>query len=306
MMIFSLVIEGDFGGSGLYRRYQNVTISPYHLTEGTTVYFQFANTYGDSITLTWRLTNTKYQAILMYQQSFLPNPLIEKHIALPGFVFDGGPSQLALSASRQGFSMEMVVTIYPLQSYVIESFDKGFLSSGTITHIDADGNLRYEREQLSFAGMHAFQWHPYYGRFDWTPLVIRLGSHVSREIIFQEAFVLIADHPSLEGLPLTAQGRYLPLELSFIGDRIHISFPQLYVHPSSLKMSSIPLAGYVMTRTLFFPLEAYRDLKHHPFSLQLTFRHFHTISIRYDFIYQADGPFLGHCWQSQYCVRLYA
>ena len=306
LAVLTLVFEGDLGGSSFYRRYQHVTIAPYTLSEGTIVYFQFANTYGDGITLTWRLSNTKYQQVLIYTQAFQPTTLIQKHLLIPAHIFDGGPAQLVMEASRQGFQSEVWLTLYPLQTYTIQQFDRRFLSGETITYIDGNGILRYQREVIEFTNMGSSQWHPFYGRFDWTPVTIRIRSLLSKEIVFQYANLEMGDHPSLEGLPLVGHKRVVPLVVSLVGQFLQLQFSQLYVHPQTLRMSSIPVADYVPTKTMFFPLEAYRQLREWPLVLKLGFQHFHTMHLTYAFTYQGEGPLLGHCWQSQYCVSTYA
>jgi hypothetical protein len=305
-MLLTLTFEGEGGGSGFYRRYQHVTIAPYQPNSGTVVYFQFANTYQDSITLTWRLTNQKYQSVLIYTQVFQPNPLIQKHIALPPHLFDGGPAQLRLMASKDGFYLEVNVVVYPVKTYKITRFDQGFESDGTITYINGAGVVEYHREQLFFTNMGAVQWHPYYGRFDWTPLHIHLASALSREVIFSQASLTLADHPALEGFDLVNGKRKVPLDVRLEGEHIQFQFPVMYVHPQTLRMSSIPLVDYVATRTLFFPLEAFADLKQHPLSLQFTLVHFHEIQVQYDFLYQGHAPYFGHCFESQFCITTYA
>lgn len=305
-LLLTLVYHDEGGGAGLYRRYQHVTVAPFHPTSGTVVYFQFENTFEDDITLTFRLTNTKYQAVLLYTQNFQPTRLIQKHVNIPGYVFDQGISQLTLLASRAGFSSSVTLMLYPRVHYAIEQFNQPFLSGKTISRIDELGIIRYDHEQLTFTNMGSVQWFAHYGRFDWTSMTIAMDAYTPQDISFISGELWLQDHPSLEGLSYVNGRRQIPLELSLVGRQINIKFTQLYVHPTTMAMSSIPVVGYVPTRTLFFPKAAYRDLKQHPMQLVLKFSQFHEYTIDYAFLYRGEGPWLGHCWESKYCVRTYA
>jgi hypothetical protein len=86
MLIFItllMIYQEDSGGSPLsYRRYQQVMIPPYHPTESIQATFQFANTFADDITLTWRISNQKFYQTLIYTQSFSPRSLIQRSCEL--------------------------------------------------------------------------------------------------------------------------------------------------------------------------------------------------------------------------------
>jgi hypothetical protein len=136
---------------------------------------------------------------------------------------------------------------------------------------------------------------------------LRMHSMLAQDIQIEDATLLIANHPSLEGLNLGSSGyREIKLLPTFLGDIIQFRFPQLYVHPQTLSPSQIPVTGYVPTHMLFFPMDAYASLKALPMILTFTFVHFHHITITYRFIYDANKAVIGHCLQSQTCVRIYA
>jgi hypothetical protein len=310
MLIFItlLMIYHEDGGSSpsSYRRYQQVMIPPYHPTESIQASFQFANTFADDITLTWKISNQKFYQALIYTQAFSPRNLIQRSITLPSHLFDGKVSTLHLQAKRANFESSVDLKVYPQTSYVINQFNATFLSANTISRIDQLGFILYDREHLQFEGMPSQQLYAVYGRFDVSSIKIRFLSAVAKEIIFLDARLLIADHRDLEGLPLVqSMYRELILQPAFIGQSIELSMPPLYVHPKTLFPSSVPVADYVATNYLFFPMQAYVDLKHHPIRLQLTFDHFHTFTLDYEFSYVANKAMFGSCLQSQTCIKIY-
>lgn len=307
-LMLLMVFEPDGGGEPTaYRRYQNVLIPPYTVTEGTEASFEFFNTYGDDIQLTWRLTNSKYQDLLVYTQAFSPRMVIQKKVNLPGFVFDGGPTTLRLAAVRSRFTSTVNLTLYPRQDLTIEDVSQPFYSPPTITRIDQGGWIQYEREHVSFINMSSRQYHDVYGRFQVSMIQLRMHSMLAQDIQIEYATLLIANHSSLEGLNLGPAGyRQIHLLTVFVGDTIQFRFPQLYVHPQTLSPSQIPVSGYVPTNTLFFPMDAYASLKALPMILTLSFVHFHHMTLTYRFTYEASKAIIGHCMQSQTCVRIYA
>ena len=307
MIVLSFAYEGDEGPSGSLRRYQNVVIAPYHQTEGTTVYFEFKNTLVDSITLSFRISNQLYQSALVYSQAFPPLGLIQKAITLPASLFDGGLTTLQLSAIRSGFSLHEWVTLYPLQQLTVAVLEGNYQSPPTVTRIDGEGRIRYEREQLAFIGMDLVQLFYQYGRLDLTHIRVDIQSPVARELMFGEAYLLIADHPAFEGLAYQAPGlRKLPLSSKLVGTIVQFQFEQLYVHPQTFASSAIPLTGYQSTQYLYFPPSAFLLLRQQSMYMQLTIRHFHQMIIQYPFTYEGMKPLLGACWQSVYCVNVYA
>jgi hypothetical protein len=307
MIILSFAYEGDEGPSGSLRRYQNVVIAPYHQTEGTTVYFEFKNTLVDSITLSFRISNQLYQSALVYSQAFPPLGLIQRAITLPASLFDGGLTTLQLSAIRTGFSLHEFVTLYPLQQLTVAVLEGDYQSPPTVTRIDGEGQIRYEREQLAFIGMDLVQSFYEYGRLDLSHMRVDIQSPVARELIFGDAYLLIADHPAFEGLPYQSPGfRKLPLSPRLVGTMVHFQFQQLYVHPQTFQSSTIPLTGYQVTQYLYFPPAAFLLLRQQSMYMQLTMRHFHQLTIQYPFTYEGMQPLLGACYQSVYCVNVYA
>lgn len=310
MLIFItllMIYHEDGGGSpSSYRRYQQVMIPPYHPSESIQVTFQFANTYADDITLTWRISNQKFDQALIYTQSFSPRSLIQRSLSLPAHLFDGNISTLHLQATRANFESSVNLKVYPQTSYVINQFQTSFISANTISQIDSLGFIIYEREHLQFEGMPNQHMHAVYGRFDLSPIRVRFLSAVAKEIVFLDARLLIADHPDLEGLPLVqSMYRQLILQPILVGQAIELRMPLLYVHPKTLFPSNIPVTDYVSTNYLFFPMQAYLDLKHHPMRLQLKFHHFHTITLDYQFSYVANKAIFGSCLQSQSCIQIY-
>jgi hypothetical protein len=310
MLIFIMLLmiyQEDGGGTpSNYRRYQQVMIPPYHPTESIQATFQFANTYADDITLTWRISNRKHNRALIYTQLFSPRNLIQRSIMLPSHLFDGLVSTLHLQATRFRFESSVNLKVFPQASYQINQFSSTFMSANTISRIDQLGFIIYDREHLQFEGMPSQQQYSVYGRFDLSPIRIRFLSAIAKEIIFQDARLLIADHPDLEGLPLVQSTyRQLILQPIFTGYSIELRMPPLYVHPKTLFPSSVPVANYVSTNYLFFPMQAYLDLKHHPMRLQLNFKHFHTMTIDYEFNYVANKAIFGSCLQSQTCIKIY-
>ena len=310
MLIFItllMIYQEDGGGSpSNYRRYQQVMIPPYHRTESIQATFQFANTYADDITLTWRISNEKFYRTLVYTQSFSPRNLIQKTLTLPAHLFDGKISTIHLQASRTNFQTSVDLKVFPQTNYYINQFVSSFMSTNTISRIDHLGFIFYEREHLQFEGMPTQQQYPVYGRFDLSPIRIRFLSAMAKEIVFLDARLLIANHPNLEGLPLVqSKYRQLILEPHFVGHSIELKLPPLYVHPKTLMPSSIPVSDYVATRYLFFPMQAYADLKHHSMRLQLQFYHFHLFSLDYEFSYVANKAIFGSCLQSQTCIQIY-
>jgi hypothetical protein len=302
-----MIYHEDGGGSpSSFRRYQQVMIPPYHPTESIQANFQFANTFADDITLTWKISNQKFYQALIYTQAFTPRNLIQRSITLPSHLFDGKVSTLHLQAKRANFESSVDLKVFPHTSYLINQFNASFLSANTISRIDPLGFILYEREHLQFEGMPSQQIYPVYGRFDLSQIRIRFLSAIAKEVIFLNARLLIADHRDLEGLPLVQSVyRELILQPNFSGYSIDLRMPSLYVHPKTLLPSSVPVANYVATNYLFFPIQAYMDLKHHPMRLQLQFYHFHTITVDYEFSYVATKAMFGSCLQSQTCIKIY-
>jgi hypothetical protein len=307
MLVLAFFYEGDEGPSGYLRRFQNVVIAPYHQTEGTTIYFEFSNQVVDSITLTFRVTNLAYTSVVVYSQSFPPLALIQKAIPLPGSLFVGSTSTLQLSAVRSGFSLHEWVTLYPLQHLSVSVLEGGYASPPTITRIDSEGKIRYEREQLVFLGMEVVQTYHQYGRLDISSMGIQIQSPIARELIFEEAYLLIADHPAYEGLSYQTGGyRILPMTMRLMDDVIHLHFSSLYVHPQTLLSSNQSLLNYQPTQYLYFPPQAFLALKEQPMLMYMKFQHFHQMTLIYNFLYEGIQPILGTCWQSVYCVNVYA
>jgi hypothetical protein len=306
-IILLMIYQEDGGGSTTnYRRYQQVMIPPYHPTESIQATFQFANTYADDITLTWRISNRKYNRALIYTQLFSPRNLIQRSIMLPSHLFDGLVSTLHLQATRFRFESSVDLQVFPQASYQINQFGSTFMSANTISRIDSLGFINYEREHLQFEGMSSQQLHAIYGRFDLSVIRIRFLSPIAKEIKFQDARLLIADHPDLEGLPLfQSTYRQLILQPIFSGHAIELRMPPLYVHPKTLFPSNVPVTNYVATNYLFFPLKAFLDLRHHPMKLQLQFNHFHTFTLDYEFHYVANKAVFGSCLQSHTCIKIY-
>jgi hypothetical protein len=281
-------------------------IPPYHPTESIQATFQFANTFADDITLTWKISNQKFYQALIYTQAFTPRNLIQRSITLPSHLFDGKVSTIHLQAKRANFETSVDLKVYPQTSYVINQFNTSFISANTISRIDQLGFILYEREHLQFEGMPSQQLHAVYGRFDLSSVRIRFLSAIAKEIIFLDARLLIANHPDLEGLPLVqSMYRELILQPNFSGYSIELHMPNLYVHPKTLFPSSLPVPSYVATNYLFFPMQAYVELKHHPMRLQLQFHHFHRFTIDYEFSYVANKAIFGSCLQSQTCIKIY-
>jgi hypothetical protein len=310
MLIFIILLmiypEDGVSIPSNFRRYQQVMIPPYHSTLSIQATFQFANTYGDDITLTWRISNQKHNRALIYTQIFSPRSLIQRSLSLPAHLFDGKVSTIHLQARRTNFESSVDLKVYPQASYAINQFNTSFVSANTISRIDSLGFIVYEREHLQFEGMPSQQVHSVYGRFDLSPIRIRFLSAIAKEIIFQDARLLIADHPGLEGLPLVQSTyRQLTLQPILVGQSIELRMPSLYVHPKTLAPSSIPVTNYVPTNYLFFPMQSYLDLKHHPMRLQLEFYHFHTMTLDYEFSYVANKAIFGSCLQSQMCIQIY-
>ena len=310
MLIFItllMIYQEDSGGSPLsYRRYQQVMIPPYHPTESIQATFQFANTYADDITLTWRISNQKFYQTLIYTQSFSPRSLIQRSLTLPAHLFDGHISTLHLQAKRANFESSVDLKVFPQTSYMIHQFHTAFLSANTISRINQLGFIIYEREHLQFEGMPSQHVYPVYGRFDLSPIRIRFLSAIAKEIVFLSARLLIANHPDLEGLPLVQSTyRQLNLQPILVGQAIELRMPLLYVHPKTFFPSTIPATDYVSTNFLFFPMQAYVDLKDHPMRLELKFLHFHAITLDYEFAYVANKAIFGSCLQSQTCIQIY-
>jgi hypothetical protein len=306
-IILLMIYQDDGGGSpSSYRRYQQVMIPPYHPTESIQATFQFANTFADDITLTWRISNQKFFRTLIYTQAFSPRNLIQRTISLPAHLFDGAVSTLHLQARRANFESSVDLKVYPQTNYDVAHFSQPFYSSHTISRIDSFGFIIYEREHFHFEGMTGLQSYPVYGRLDLSSIRIRMLAKVATDIVFSNAHLLIADHVDLEGLPLNDAGyRQLTLNPRLVGDRIDLRFPPLYVHPKTLVPSSIPLQDYVATNFLFFPMRAFEDLRQHGLRLQLQIRHFHTMSFTYEFTYVANKAIFGSCFQSQTCIQIY-
>jgi hypothetical protein len=236
MLIFItllMIYHDDGGGSpSSYRRYQQVMIPPYHPTESIQATFQFANTYADDITLTWRISNQKFYQTLIYTQSFSPRSLIQRSLSLPAHLFDGNISTIHLQATRENFESSVDLKVYPQTSYAIQQFHTSFLSANTISRIDQLGFIIYEREHLQFEGMPSQHMYAVYGRFDLSTIRIRFLSAVAKEIVFLDARLLIANHPDLEGLPLVQSTyRQLILQPILVGQAIELRMPLLYVHP---------------------------------------------------------------------------
>ncbi len=304
MMIFQ---EDGGGGSSDYRRYQNLVIPPYNIVEGTRASFQFFNTFADDITLAWRLSNTKYHEVLVYIQSFSPRMTIQKTLDLPGTLFDGGVATLKLYASRANYASNITIHVYPRQTFLIEDLSLQFKSNPTITRLDNSGLIKYEHEHLRFEGMDVEQFHPTYGKLNLSNMKIRILSVLAKEIEIRDARLLIANHPSLEGLNLTSDGlRSIPLTLRLIGDTIQFFFPLMYVHPKTLKPSSIPVSDYVATNHLFFPTLEFSNLKAQQMKIDFTLVHFHEMRIEYSFRYVANMALFGGCISSSQCVKIYA
>ncbi len=306
-IILLMIYSDDSGGSPtVYRRYQNVVIPPYHSTEKTQASFQFSNTFQDAITLSWRITNTKFYQALIFTQSYTPRSLIQRTVDLPSSLFDGGVSTIQLIASRTNYLSSIDLKVYPQRTMVIRQFDQAFYSTNTISRIDSYGFIIYEREHLSFQSMGSYQAFPVYGRFDLSPIQFRIFTPIAREIVYIHARLLIANHPTLEGLSLNTNNfREISLVPTLVNQSIKLSLPTLYVHPQTLSPSAIPLTGYVSTKFLFFPIQAYPSLKQQIMKIEFTFKHFHVLTIEYPFQYLADKAIFGSCLQSQTCVRIY-
>ncbi len=304
MMIFQ---EDGGGGNSQYRRYQNLVIPPYSTVEGTRASFQFFNTYGDEITLAWRLSNSKYHEVLVYIQSFSPRMTIQKTLDLPGSLFDGGVATLKLYASRANYASNITIHVYPRQTFFIQDLSLQFKSNPTITRLDNSGMLIYEHEHLRFEGMEIEQFHETYGKLNLSNMKLRILSVLAKEIEMKDARLLIANHPSLEGLNLTSDGfRSIPLNLQLIGDTIQFFFPLMYVHPQTLMPSSIPVTDYVATNHLFFPIFEFSNLREQRMKMDFTLVHFHELQIEFTFRYVANMALFGGCIFSSHCVKIYA
>jgi len=304
MMIFQ---EDGGGGTSHYRRYQNLVIQPYTIMEGTRASFQFFNTYGDDITLAWRLSNSKYHEVLVYIQSFSPRMTIQKTLDLPATLFDGGVATLKLYASRANYASNMTIQVYPRQTFLIQDLSTQFLSNPTITRLDGSGLIKYEYEHLRFEGMAVEQFHQTYGKLDLSKMKLRFLSVLEKEVEIIGARLLIANHPSLEGLDLLSnEFRGISLNIQLIGDTLQFFLPPLFVHPKTLMPSQVSVDEYVPTNHLFFPILEYASLKEQRMKIEFTMIHFHQIRIEYAFNYFANMALFGGCISSTNCVKIYA
>jgi hypothetical protein len=166
---------------------------------------------------------------------------------LPSHLFDGLVSTLHLQATRFRFESSVDLQVFPQASYQINQFGSTFMSANTISRIDSLGFINYEREHLQFEGMPSQQLHAIYGRFDLSAIRIRFLSPIAKEIKFQDARLLIADHPDLEGLPLfQSTYRQLILQTQFSYNSEQFSDASNAVEPSGDAILGIVPAYYVI------------------------------------------------------------
>jgi len=308
-LLLSMLIgfEGDGGSGGDYRRYQNVTIAPFTQTQGTTVYFQYANTFQDEVTLTFKITNSQFNQAVLYSQHFQTLSLLTSSLFIPGYVFDGGISQLHLIAFGGSFNQQVNVNLYPKQHLQINLVQIALYRTpqARMTTINSNGIIQYVQQTILMQGFEASRHHTYYGRMSLQNISMNFTDDFNTEFTNYHAYLLVPSLPQFEGFIASETGeKIIPLEIMFQGHVITFRFHQLYVHPQTLALSPFPMTGYVQTNHIFFPLQHFGLYQSVPMTMMIELNQVHHYQFTYSFQYVADFSLIGHCHQSWACITI--
>jgi hypothetical protein len=306
-LLLSLLIgfEGDGGSGGDYRRYQNVTIAPFTQKQGTTMYYQFANTYNNAVTLTFKITNSQFNQAVLYSQHFQTLSLLTSSLLIPGYVFDGGISQLHLIAFGPSFNQQVNLNLYPKQHLQINLVETALYRTpqARMTTINSNGIIHYVPQTIWLQGFEAIRHYPYYGRMSLHNISMNFTDDFNTEFTNYHAYLLVPPLPQFEGFMASETGeKIIPLSIVLQDHLITFRFHQLYVHPQTLALSPFPLTGYVQTNHIFFPLQQFGLYQSVPMTMMIEVNQVHQYQFIYAFQYVADFSLIGHCHQSWACI----
>lgn len=302
LMTFTIYDDGD--GGLMTRRYQNVSIAPYTMSVGTTIYYQFQNSYNDAATLTFRLTNTKYNQVILYSQSFSRISLRTATVNIPAYLMDGQRSTLTLSAHSNQFSTVSTLYVYPQQHYTINPLLQTTYQTphSYLTTINEHGQTLYVRQRIQFQNFTPLLQFNTFGKFSLSPLMIKLPDELNTAVTNIQANLLVVNHPHFVSFPLVNNQRVIPIDVILNQHSFVFQLKTLYVDPSSLSIRHEKFTNHVATQFLYFPLSTYRILNNMPMQLSFTWTQIHQYTINFQFTYTGVQPMIGHCHQSLYCV----
>jgi hypothetical protein len=305
IILFSIGFEED-PSIGPVRQYENVNVDAYPLGLGTTVQFEFANPYQDNVTLTLRLSNITYYRALMYTQVYQPQLRISHAVNIPAFLCDGSNLSLYLIASGKGFLIEKLLIIYPVKSLTIDPRLGEIQPQHAIKSIiNAQGSILYMFERFNFHNFLDVKTTAIYGKLDLRDLTMVVLTPIPFVMTVETFYLLVPNHPHFEAFPLY-QTLYRQISLEAIGQSTKLfQFKQMYVHPQHKTIAPIKYPGYVQTSILFLPITLFADFSRIQLSIFMQFRMVHHYTLTYSFTFEAMQPFIGHCGQGLYCVRVY-
>ena len=304
LVLMTFTIHEDGGGGVMTRRYQNVSIAPYTLSTGTIIHYQFQNSYNDAATLTFRLTNTKYNQVILYSQSFSRILLRTSTVNIPAYLMDGQRSTLTLSAHSSRFSTITTLYVYPQQHYAINPLLQTTYQTphSYLTTVNEHGQTIYVRQRVQFQNFTPILQFDTFGKFSLSPLMIKLPDELRTTVTNMQANLLVVNHPHFVSFPLVNNKRVLPLDVILNQHAFNFQFKTIYVDPSTLTIRNEKFTNHVPTQYVYFPLSTYRSLNNIPMQLSFTWTQIHRYTMTYDFTYTGIQPMIGHCHQSLYCV----
>ena len=297
--------EYDPGTGNDISRYQNTQIVVSDGIDAYQIQFQYVHTFATSFTLTIRIHNTLYQNVLIYTQKFASPRTVQRSITVPAYLVHR-QTEWRLSGSSTSLQRQWVLTSQPRpqETWTLYQHTQ-WVSQASQMRINQIGEVVTIKEHVLFHGMLPKLMYEYYGIFHVHPLTLTWLTMPEEWFSRIHAYLLIAFHPAFEDFTLHDEGDVIiPLTISAQQNTIHFSFPTLYVNPATLRMSDLPLEGYVATNHLFFPIHQFHELQMISMTLLIEINHIVEGMIRYPFLYEALNPLLGPCLLSQYCVRI--
>jgi len=304
LLLMTIGIEFDGGRGGDYRRFQHVSIAPFSMTEGTRVYYQFQNTYKDAATLVFRLTNTKYKQVILFNQYYSRSTLLISSVAIPGYLMDGQRFTLSLQATSSKFNLIQTLYVYPRQSYAINPVLQSTFTTPVsyLSTINGLGVIVYTKQTMTFHQFNKTLTFPTFGKVSLQSMSMRFPDEIPHALVVLKANLLVVNHPHFESFALKDQKRVIPLSIVNVNGVTTFLFPSMFVHPKTLAIHHQTLSGYQQTNHLYVPFQFFHDFNGTFMTLEFQWIHIHQYALSYTFRYEGLQPLIGHCHQSLYCV----
>jgi hypothetical protein len=297
--------EYDPGTGNDVSRYESTRIIVSDGQEPYRVELQYNHTFNTNFSLSIRITNDLYSNALLYTQNFSSARMVTRSFYVPSSMVHRFTQWFFFSQSSLG-TKQWILESQPRVEEQVRgySFNSWESSYGT-QEINEVGNVVTQKERIKFEGFNPIQSNLYYGRLSLSHLGLEWMSRPQEWMQLINAYLLIAKDSYFEDLySWDDSWNYVPLDVYSENQYLRFLFPTLYVHPTRLTMSPLPLQGYVPTSNFYFPLNQFHRFRETTFQLRLMISNLTQVTFSYTFLYDADYPLLGPCSISQFCIRV--